>query len=71
MVIRWPGEMRTASRGNSFSAVPIKLGVFFNLLQSRKLNFFLNAGVGYYLAKWQELEDYESESQGSLVLEKI
>lgn len=65
MVIRWPGEMRTDSRGDKFSAVPIKLGVFFSLLQSHKLNLFLNAGAGYYLANWKESEDYESESQGA------
>jgi hypothetical protein len=65
MVIRWPGEKRIDSRGNSFSAIPIKLGVFFNFLKSRKLNFFLNGGVGYYLARWKELEDYESESPGA------
>ena len=64
IVIRWPGEMRTIDRGNTFSAVPIKLGVFYSLLQGRKFNLFLNAGVGYYLAKWEESEDYTGESQG-------
>ena len=65
MEIRWPGEKRTISRGDSFSAVPIRLGIFYNVLQSRNLNFFLHGGVGYYLADWKELEDYESESQDS------
>ena len=71
MVIRWPGETRTVSRGNEFSAVPIKLGVYFNLLQSHKLNLFLNAGAGYYLAKWKELEDYQSESPGASFWTKL
>lgn len=65
MVIRWTGEVRTVSRGNKFSAIPIKLGIFYNLLQGHKMNLYLNAGAGYYLAKWQELEDYEAESQGT------
>ncbi|TRZ84538.1 SH3 domain-containing protein [bacterium] len=71
IVIRWPGEMRTVDRGNMFSAVPIKLGVFYSLLQGRKFNLFLNAGVGYYLARWEESEDYIAESQGNSFWKKL
>jgi len=65
IISRWPGEIRTDDRGHKFRAVPIKLGVFYNLLQASKINLFLNAGVGYYLATWEESEDYSSQSEGT------
>lgn len=65
IVVHWPDNTRTYNRGNEFSVVPIKLGIFYNLLQSRKFNLFLNAGVGYYLAEWEESEEYTSQSSGA------
>jgi hypothetical protein len=65
IISRWPGEIRTDDRGNTFRAIPIKLGVFYNLLHGSKINLFLNGGVGYYLATWKESEDYNSQSDGT------
>lgn len=64
MVSRWPERVVTVDRGTMLSAVPIKLGVFYSLLQGGKFHVVVNAGTAYYLATWRESMDYLSEAPG-------
>ncbi len=43
------------------SSVPLKVGLFYSLPMSRKINFIANAGIGYYFNKL----NYEARWEGS------
>jgi hypothetical protein len=64
IMITSPDASWTIDRENSFSAIPVRFGVFYDLVQAGRFSLAANAGLGLYFAKWKELENYNSESSG-------
>ncbi|MFQ6083177.1 MAG: SH3 domain-containing protein [Candidatus Aminicenantia bacterium] len=59
ITITWPAETETDTHDTKVSAIPVKIGVYYSLPMSSNARFFLNAGAGYYFARWSDSFRFE------------